>query len=208
MQQTWILVTLLCGTLGFACDEDTFDPQDAGADSQTSGDGVDVQVPLEHRPATTSCDDFRAPGGALKFPQPSQCLPDEGCSEDADCVAGQNGRCARDGTEASYCTYDECADDEGCPAESVCACDGEGSWASDNSACLQAGDCVTDADCGSQYCSPTRDFCGPDFTIGYFCHTERDTCVDDQDCMDEEYCAYNQNQGLWMCVVEQECVCE
>ena len=63
-------------------------------------------------------------------------------------------------------------------AGDVCVC------ASDNgtglrfltNVCVSA-NCHVDSDCGpSEYCSPSRGYCGA--VGGFYCHTSQDTCVD------------------------------
>jgi hypothetical protein len=68
--------------------------------------------------------------------------------------------------------------------------------------CL-TGNCRVDADCGpGGFCSPTWDLaCGQsNGVVGYYCHTPRDTCVDDIDCVDGTkagYCAWSVDR--WRC---------
>lgn len=156
-------------------------------------------VPERHRSAETMCDNSRAPGNP---PDPT----DQGvsCMTDADCTDGANGRCGGNGHDGWYCTYDECFADADCGMGATCECGG--GFRSDHNVCL-SGACSTDADCGETgFCSPTQGSCGAYFgTIGYFCHTCDDECVNDSDCSNAagdpwgSYCAYDDGVGHWRC---------
>jgi hypothetical protein len=69
------------------------------------------------------------------------------------------------------------------------------------------GNCRTDADCGAGgYCSPTLGSCGNyGGVVGYYCHTKRDTCVDDGDCTKNGAtdCRFDQVSGAWACAGSQ-----
>ncbi len=155
-------------------------------------------APAVHRAAASTCDSVR-PAGAT--PDPAW---ESGCASDADCTEGTNGRCTG-GREGWFCTYDECFEDDECGGTSVCQC--EGSFRSDANSC-QASNCRTDGDCASGFCSPTLGSCG-DFTgtIGWYCHTCEDECVDDADCAGGDagpwgrpYCAFEPTAGRWQCM--------
>ena len=150
--------------------------------------GCTAVEPAVHRSAPVECDDARPAGVPTGSP--------DDCAADQDCTAGRNGRCLTN-RDYNFCTYDECVSDGDCGADSVCECGG--GFAGDHNVCLP-GNCATDADCGSDYCSPSFGSCGfYDGTVGYFCHTKDDECVDDADCdMDRsEYCAFDQGSGHW-----------
>lgn len=98
-----------------------------------------------------------------------------------------------------YCTHDECATDADCDPGKVCFC-GDGNAP----ACFSLGNCRTDADCGggaSSFCSPAYGFdCGGHHQYSaYYCHTPKDTCIDDGDCTGKEYCDYDVIDGRWEC---------
>ncbi len=123
------------------------------------------------------------------------------CLSDADCTAGDNGRC-QDNRGRFFCSYDTCYSDATCTTGGPCACEGQSG--SPGNTCLP-GNCQTDADCGSGgFCSPTFGGCGNySGVIAYYCHTAADTCVDDADCVDPAqgagYCMYSPERGHWAC---------
>jgi hypothetical protein len=95
------------------------------------------------------------------------------------------------------CTYDACMQDSECPANRVCECSYGGN------ACILA-NCHTDAECGGLGCSPTRsESCGNmGGTVGYYCHTRRDECVNDEECKkgnEPGMCVYSPAGGRWTC---------
>jgi hypothetical protein len=100
------------------------------------------------------------------------------------------------------CTYDACVSDGDCKLGGPCVC--RSNLAGANT-CL-AGNCRVDADCGAGgSCSPTYDFgCGHYIGIvGYFCHTPRDSCLDDSDCAPPGECRHNPATGAWVCASSQ-----
>jgi hypothetical protein len=138
-----------------------------------------------------------------------------GCSSDADCSQGKNGHCEKKMVKhASFenrCVYDGCSMDDDCEradedplstriGDGPCICGTEGR----PNACFD-GNCRTDDDCGSNFCSPSRDFnCGYEGTPGYYCHTDEDECVDDADCADagstrSPQCRYDSEAKRWRC---------
>lgn len=150
--------------------------------------------PELHRPMSIDCDRTR--------PSP-EVIPDPNfmneCTAHSDCTAGENGRCLQ--MRFGYtCTYDTCFSDSDCA--NVCECGG--AFRSDANMCLPEGACRIDADCGANgFCSPTRGDCG-DFlgTVGYYCHTDRDECIDDSDCEAmgfQWYCRFDRLGGRWSC---------
>lgn len=123
------------------------------------------------------------------------------CLSDADCTAGDNGRCW-DNRGLWFCTYDTCYSDATCTSGGPCACEGESGSAGNT--CLP-GNCQTDRDCaGNGFCSPTFGGCGNySGVIAYYCHTAADTCLDDADCVSPTqgpgYCMYAPEVGHWSC---------
>ncbi len=190
-----------------------------GAACADAGRGVDARVgidapfrtdaplsclshpPRAHRASVSACDHVRPPGSS---PDPGGGPPAD-CMTDADCTTGENGRCNGNGHDGWRCTYDACFEDSDCGATSACEC--EGSFRSDANSCLPA-NCRTDADCATGFCSPTLGSCG-DYTgtVGWYCHTCEDECVDDDDCatgrdagiFGRPYCAFDPTRGRWAC---------
>jgi hypothetical protein len=120
------------------------------------------------------------------------------CRSHEDCAdRGPNARCV-EGRGDFWCTWDACFSDDDCDSGSACQCEG-GFW-SDHNVCLDQGNCRTNDDCGANYCSPSLGDCGH-YTgpVGYFCHGDADTCVDDEDCEDNGYCAFNPALENWAC---------
>ena len=151
-----------------------------GGAGGTSSTSTEQPVPKVHRATAETCTADR-PAGT------TGAGPDEGeCMVDADCAAGTYGRCVQDLGKARACSYDECAADADCGGGSVCECRNPAKH--DANVCVH-GNCKTDADCQGGYCSPSAvtldPFCSLDVpigSVGYFCHTSADECVDDVDC--------------------------
>lgn len=163
-----------------------------------------AHAPARHRTMGAACDHERPPGSS---PDPGGGPPAE-CTTDAECTASENGRCNGNAHDGWRCTYDACfADDDCAGTTSVCEC--EGGFRTDANACLP-GDCRTDDDCASGFCSPTLGSCG-DYTgtVGWYCHTCEDECVDDADCVlpgvdagffGRPYCAFDATVSHWVCM--------
>ncbi len=160
------------------------------------GDGPSIREPLRHRPVAEACDRERPAGNGVGNDRDSV-----ECNADEDCADGENGRCIQH--RDVQCTYDSCFDDSACGGF---ACECEGGWGSDHNICLNQGNCLVNADCGEGgYCSPSLGDCG-DYggTVGYFCHTPEDECIDDADCggasgESDNYCKFNPAVGHWTC---------
>jgi hypothetical protein len=152
----------------------------AGGSTTTSSTGIPPREPKLHRAAATECTAERPPGNVD---------PSAGgdCTTDAECTTGANGRCVQFLGDPAFCSYDECAKDADCGAASVCECRNPAAY--DANVCVH-GNCLLDADCGQGgYCSPSAvtldPFCKegvPIGSVGYFCHTAEDECIDDEDC--------------------------
>src|SRR5439155_1737546 len=152
--------------------------------------GFSGRVPQKHRATAVACPSDRPPGTCAA--DAGTGVPDAGlyCGKDTDCASGTNGRCLPGGRLAGcLCSYDTCATDADCaqmggPCE--CRPSTQGIVAPTTTAgnVCKAGNCRVDADCGSGgYCSPSLGSCGNyGGVVGYYCHTTRDTCVDDADC--------------------------
>ena len=182
----------------------------AGNAGSGGSSGAPGRVPAVHRAAAVSCDGTRPYFDAGAPKTDAAVGPPVECRTHADCTSGVNGRCVGNGHDGWRCTYDACFSDADCPGTDggpgggragVCAC--ENGFRSDNNSCLYAGDCRTDADCGTRgYCSPTLGMCGGYAPfIGYYCHTAADECIDDADCTGTgiNYCAWSELKGHWAC---------
>jgi hypothetical protein len=188
---------LICCAL-VACGSSTTKP---APDASTDTGATANREPKVHRASASPCDTTRPPTTPPGFPNMV-------CQMDSDCTMGKNGRCVSLRTGEASCTYDACTMDTDCGSASVCTCR-EPTNAYANT--CERGNCVTDADCGGKYCSPSG------FTItvdcrdgiaqgsfGWFCHTAKDDCTDDSDCaddsgMDPTVCLFDSAQTKWVC---------
>jgi hypothetical protein len=149
------------------------------------------RTPLVHRAERLACE-------PRTHPDPDGTYPTAACQRNADCTHGLNGRCVSEGTAYSACVYDACNVDTDCGAGRACVC-GEG----DKANACSSGDCSVDAECGAQFCSPAillQWACVP--YVAYFCHTESDECVDDNECPQTgrgRVCNYQRALGHWAC---------
>jgi hypothetical protein len=163
-----------------------------------------LRAPCQHRPVDAPCDDARPESEWTEGDE------EDGCTADADCQEGVNGRCRRF-RFGWGCTYDRCGASADC--DNVCLCGGRGAsggselFNADGNVCV-GGNCRSDADCGPDgYCSPSFAGCGPYNGIaGFYCRTPDDTCVDDSDCTGEDdafptagYCAFSPGANHWRC---------
>jgi hypothetical protein len=177
--------------------------QDATAPGEAGVPGV----PTNHVPTAVTCSTSRPPGVTLDAGPDSGSASESAiaagmapCADDAQCTAGQDGRCLQvgQGVILYRCTYDQCATDSDCPAMNVCQCEGNGNT------CLP-GNCRTDTDCGQGgYCSPSYGAtCGSYSGLaGYYCHTANDDCTNDSQCSPGgvgSYCYYSPQAGKWTC---------
>ena len=171
-----------------------------GGGNGSGGAGGSGPVPVHHRPTAVACAMDR-PAGVCTLPA----MGIGACTADSECAAGQNGRCLQQGRVAACsCSYDTCFADTDCAAGAVCSCGGPpGLTGRSANVCLKSS-CRVDADCGGRYCSPTVDFgCGAFIgVVGYYCHTAKDTCLDDADCASQGGgdCRYNPTTADWTCV--------
>ncbi|MBN2525037.1 MAG: hypothetical protein JXR76_01500 [Deltaproteobacteria bacterium] len=182
-------------------DSDSVNDSDTGSisdtDSETDTGTIDFREPEIHRPEAINCENVHSPE------EPP--LDAEGnCQQHSDCTEGQNGKCVQLGIGARgyeyYCVYDTCYLDAECEQEgmNLCFCS-----AREEAHCFQYGNCQVDADCGDGgYCSPSSsDHCGYyRYIDGFYCHTPRDTCMDDKDCTEDEFCNFDVYRNLWNCV--------
>ena len=152
---------------------------------------IAAKFPVQHREHADACSSAPRPPG---WNTDAAAGHSGQCERDADCTAGRNGRCSAPGHAPSTCTYDACMNDSECGAQKVCECTGGGNR------CVSA-NCHTDSDCGGLGCSPTRaEMCGNmGGTVGYYCHTKKDDCIEDSDCKDSGMCVYSPAGGKWTC---------
>jgi hypothetical protein len=129
--------------------------------------------------------------------------PGSECEMDAECTAGTNGRCVWPYAGGNVCMYDECFEDADCGSASVCDCRGTFGF----NHCYQ-GNCQVDGDCPNSYCSPSAVHLGPTCmsgiepgSLGFFCRTADDECVEDSDCgaADIGACIFSVDSLSWVC---------
>jgi hypothetical protein len=155
------------------------------------------------------------------------------CLQDSDCIGGADGRCLEFGGPACSfgCTYDECFSDSDCAGNAPCACRASDADSSANT-CASQSNCRIDTDCGPDgYCSPSmvgnlwgcmsEVFCGPGeggcyangvpipclcsgtCGHGFFCHTPKDSCIDDGDCAGGKGCKFDLTSKAWLCAGDE-----
>jgi hypothetical protein len=186
---------------------------DAGA-TPISWDG---RAPLDQRASAAACPHGRDAGAGLPCPDSGTPLPGNPCAVDSDCTGGNDGvcLCAPDlvpppsgsgpGTlyTETFCSYDQCFVDSDCGQRVPCDCRDPGIDGTPN-VCLSASNCAVDSDCGPPgFCSPSA-VLGQTPDVGFFCHTENDTCVDDSDCPVPggpfvEACRFDTAGAIWHC---------
>jgi hypothetical protein len=149
--------------------------------------------PQRHRPARLTC---------VATSEPQSCDAGSACT---DATGTTPGVCVTvDG--GAGCRTDQCQLDSDCADGGVCSCKGATvGWSarSPGNSCVP-GNCRTDHDCKSGYCSPSVSFdSGPFYGVqGYYCHSCDDTCTNDSDCQDDSgagYCGYDRQVGHWAC---------
>jgi hypothetical protein len=168
---------------------------DAGSGGGDAGAPFDAgfRGPLSHRPVGEMCSHSR-PAGIRD-------MNAFGCTSDAECDAGINGRCSvtSGGALMNRCTYDECFADSDCPAGVPCECR---SIANAN-VCLTSSGCTLDAQCGDGgYCSLSK-MSSFSCSETWQCHTPQDRCLNDFDCSDAGtgLCAYDAINVRWDCAL-------
>jgi len=196
-----------------------------GAAGTTGAGGFAGRAPQVHRAAATACPTDQPATSSCNAADPSVADGGFQCRTNADCTASGNGWCVGTGSAFAttaaatsrgalapgcHCSYDACATDADCSTGGPCACrpaaQGQAIVApvpATGNVCLM-GNCKVDADCGAGgYCSPSFGSCGSYAgVVGYYCHTARDTCVDDSDCTARGGagdCRYNPTAGAWAC---------
>ena len=170
---------------------------DSGTNADAGGDASKTPEPKTHRAAATDCPHDRVAGTA------GSPRTGDKCATDADCTAGQNGRC-ESSLQGNVCSYDECFTDADCGSAGVCGCRQDQLYGAN--VCYK-GDCRTDADCPTSWCSPsvvdvsTSCTSGiPIGSVGFFCHTAADECTNDADCpSSENSCTFDADKLHWAC---------
>lgn len=170
------------------------------------GDMSGGRIPAVHRAVAPVCTDDRPAYNCNISAGPAQ------CKADSDCTAGRNGRCVGNGHDGCTCSYDTCTTDADCKSTELCDCRSPWHYGPNGpNRCLPT-NCRTDADCGpGGWCSPSYDpGCGRYFGVTLWrCHTPRDLCLDDSDCMNADggwgmpYCGWRPETGRWECSVTQ-----
>jgi hypothetical protein len=175
------------------------------------GGGGGAVVPDHHRAAAAACLPDRSPGSCPYpdgGPTTGVCVADSACPSSAGQTNGRCGPAPR--LAACQCSYDTCFRDEDCALGGPCLCrTGATADGTAPNYCMK-GNCQVDADCGpGGWCSPTEDFsCGRfSGTVGYYCHTPADTCVNDGECATAASptanCRFNPTVGAWACASGQ-----
>jgi hypothetical protein len=168
-----------------------------GDASPAIGDASVVTPPANHRPSPIACPTTRPPG----YSGDGGAIPG-GCTSDANCTQGTNGRCTVGYRGAHYCDYDQCAKDSDCTNGAVCECGAPDTADSTRfgNRCVTA-NCRVDSDCGpGGYCSPMP-VLTPCDAAGYYCHKPGDECFNDSDCTGGAAgsCKYDQTSNKWKC---------
>lgn len=178
-------------------DDITSDPKGGSTKPPNVEPAKKVRAPKKHRKEHEGCP--RADTATATYAPMAPPPLGPPCTTRADCKGMTSPRCA-----AGHCVSDACYEDQDCKSGGVCTCEQSGArgWY------CKPGDCAVDADCGANgFCSPTWDMgCGAFFgTVGWYCHTKDDECVDDADCKDSDkstgpgFCAFDPEKKKWRC---------
>jgi hypothetical protein len=219
---------LFCSTVA-ACDGRslTAPPDALGARVPQNHRASGALCPVDRGPGSTTAPYCATDGGpsTAAVNGPRLCAGDADCTAGTNGRCFLNGGPVTDcGTR---CSYDACAQDSDCPSNQPCACRASATDTAANT-CLTGGNCRVDDDCGAGgYCSPSQvnNFCfcpstalcqdgsgscsagnqpvpcacGDACGHAYFCHTKRDSCVDDSDCTGGQTCNFDTVNGVWDC---------
>jgi hypothetical protein len=182
---------------------DTSPPDSSPPDTSPPPDGPPPETPTYHRPNDSQCATKPAPGDCTLM-EKFTCTTDSQCTD-----GGVNGRCieSNGGALDCYCTYDMCQMDTDCLKGELCVCHGSAYTDNVGNTCMP-GDCRIDSDCGPDgFCSPTHGTSGCGAVTGYYCHTAKDTCVNDSDCGTTSFdvCAWSAAQKRWECQMFTPC---
>lgn len=172
-------------------------PDATATPTPSSSTAAPARAAVSHRATAGACPAVVPPPGYVNTPA-AKLGGAYSCNKDSDC-GGTNARCHRGPRMGTYCTSDACVSDTDCGPGKVCEC-GTGNQ------CLPA-NCHVDADCGGRSCSPTAaETCGNmSGTVGYYCHTAKDDCVDDAECTTAAAagrCTYKPTAAHWTCSYE------
>jgi hypothetical protein len=171
-----------------------------GDGGQNGGAGVFGRAPALHRPGGLICPPRDVPDNLCAFPTRTPDAPDA-CLSNADCVEnGRSGTCTSTaGMTACQCSYDLCTSDGDCHG-GACLCES----LFIGNVCVGGG-CRVDADCGvGGFCSPNPNLCGG---LGDLqCHTPRDQCLDDADCLPSQLCGFEPTIKAWKCQFPAACL--
>jgi hypothetical protein len=185
--------------------KDAASTYDAGADVYVGNDAAQQPdaAATNHRPDDSQCTAPRAAGNCALPMGVGACTNDSECTD-----GGANGRCTENmgGAQFCSCTYDTCVHDTDCPMNQLCVCH-DSAYNGGGNVCMP-GNCRVDYDCGGFDCSPTHGTTGCGGVTGYYCHTARDTCVNDSDCADAgslDVCAFSMTTNRWECGPELLC---
>ncbi len=182
----------------FVCKAPRLDPQ--------SGLVVCDEGGYWHRPHAEACDNAAgqaALGGAggegpvdpHGLPRASGIIP---CSSAGDCDQFQWGYC--DGEQTTICRSG-CVTDSDCGADQICVCS---SSLSPTGGECHAAACATDADCPGSICASQNSASGCGIEV-YRCVTERDRCVSNQDCPQDQGCLWDPESEARQCDFSPVC---
>lgn len=141
-------------------------------------------------------------GGWERFPCMSECSYDT-CSADSDCPANQPCECRASDADSAANT---CVSGGNCRIDSDCGPCGYCSPTQINVLCFCPSTVLCPDGGGACYEGTSSGWeevpcsCGDACGHGYFCHTPRDTCVDDSDC-DDGTCNYDTVNMQWSCSI-------
>jgi len=197
------------------------------ASCSSAADKTATRAPASHRLATSVCPQERGAGGACSqsgCTQDSDCTSGangrclqvlgpacqsycsyDDCTGDSDCTGNTPCACRSSSSDTAANT---CATESNCRVDADCGPGGFCSPSLLGSPCQ----CISESFCQpgsgggcsetgpdgvtkSVPCSCTGN-CGP----GYFCHTPKDSCVDDSDCASGK-CNFEVTSKLWMCTL-------
>ena len=180
-------------------------PQDRGAGTP-NGAFCSANAPLPIDCAADSACTAGTNGRCLQGIGPACrlfCSYDE-CASDSDCPGNIPCACRQAASDSAPNT---CATASNCRVDTDCGAGGFCSPSLIGSAC----ECISESFCtpGEASCSETDAngvmtvqvpcSCSGNCGRGYFCHTGKDSCIDDSDCTAGKTCTYDLTSQSWMC---------
>jgi len=205
--------------------DDGNDDDDGDDDGDADGDGGDLDIPIAPEVcagATPIMTDgkysgyLRCPDGTINRDTPVGCdainmepackgtEESLGCTVDADCVDGPNGRCVsrpfEQGGLNDYCgcVY-SCQSDDECDAGQVCVCSGVVPTNHDSPVCAPA-NCTENSDCDSGECGISSFETGCGLAVALACRDDDDACRLDSECGQGLSCTLGESSLLeWQC---------